>query len=134
MTERVEETRMDPGGLRQGKVRSQEVTTSTLDTPSTFRSISPEKSAQIFTQLGPFCMRHQSAGMPRAGKALSPRRGCKRHGTPTIAEPVPDHRFSATSTGSSIVLLDDALASIGWLQRVFSLECRASSVPVSLFV
>ena len=48
---------MDPGGLRQGKVRSQEVTTSTLDTPSTFRSISPEKSAQIFTQLAPFCMR-----------------------------------------------------------------------------
>ena len=47
---------MDPGGLRQGKVRSQEVTTSTLDTPSTSRSISPEKSAQIFTQLGRFCM------------------------------------------------------------------------------
>eukprot|EP01046_Picozoa_sp_COSAG06_P007709 COSAG06_NODE_381_length_16594_cov_7.199454_4_plen_86_part_00 len=48
---------MDPGGLRQGKVRSQEVTTSTLDTPSTFRSISPENSAQIFTHLGWFCMR-----------------------------------------------------------------------------
>ena len=47
---------MDPGGLRQGKVRSQEVTTSTLDTPSTFRSISPEKSAQIFTHLARFCM------------------------------------------------------------------------------
>ena len=47
---------MDPGGLRQGKVRSQEVTTSTLDTPSTFRSISPKNSAQIFTQLGWFCM------------------------------------------------------------------------------
>ena len=56
MTERVEETRMDPGGLKQGKVRSQEVTTSTLDTPSTFRSISPEKSAQIFTHIAPFCM------------------------------------------------------------------------------
>ena len=48
---------MGPGGLRQGKVRSQEVTTSTLDTPSTFRSISPEKSAQIFTHLGWFCVR-----------------------------------------------------------------------------
>ena len=48
---------MDPGGLRQGKVRSQEVTTSTLDTPSTFRSISPKNSAQIFTQLARFCMR-----------------------------------------------------------------------------
>ena len=48
----------------------------------------------------------------------------------TIAEPVPD---LAISTGSSIVLLDDALASPGWLQGVFSLECRASSVPVSLF-
>ena len=47
---------MDPGGLRQGKVRSQEVTTSTLDTPSTFRSISPKNSAQIFTQLVWFCM------------------------------------------------------------------------------
>ena len=47
---------MGPGGLRQGKVRSQEVTTSTLDTPSTSRSISPEKSAQIFTQLARFCM------------------------------------------------------------------------------
>ena len=56
MTQRVEETRMDPGGLRQGKVRSQEVTTSTLDTPSTSRSISPEKSAQIFTHLSRFCM------------------------------------------------------------------------------
>eukprot|EP01046_Picozoa_sp_COSAG06_P107542 COSAG06_NODE_53884_length_297_cov_1.181818_1_plen_54_part_01 len=42
-------------------------------------------------------------------------------------------RSRATSTGSSIVLPDDALASFGWLQRVFSLECRASSVPVSLF-
>jgi len=48
---------MGPGGLRQGKVRSQEVTTSTLDTPSTSRSISPEKSAQIFTHIGRFCMR-----------------------------------------------------------------------------
>ena len=48
---------MDPGGLRQGKVRSQEVTTSTLDTPSTSRSISPEKSAQIFTHIAWFCMR-----------------------------------------------------------------------------
>ena len=48
---------MGPGGLRQGKVRSQEVTTSTLDTPSTSRSISPEKSAQIFTHLARFCMR-----------------------------------------------------------------------------
>ncbi len=48
---------MDPRGLRQGKVRSQEVTTSTLDTPSTSRSISPEKSAQIFTHIAPFCMR-----------------------------------------------------------------------------
>ena len=48
---------MGPGGLRQGKVRSQEVTTSTLDTPSTFRSISPENSAQIFTHLARFCMR-----------------------------------------------------------------------------
>ena len=57
MTQRVEETRMGPGGLRQGKVRSQEVTTSTLDTPSTSRSISPEKSAQIFTHIGRFCMR-----------------------------------------------------------------------------
>ena len=47
---------MGPGGLRQGKVRSQEVTTSTLDTPSTSRSISPEKSAQIFTHLSRFCM------------------------------------------------------------------------------
>ena len=47
---------MRPGGLRQGKVRSQEVTTSILDTPSTFRSISPKNSAQIFTQLGWFCM------------------------------------------------------------------------------
>ena len=47
---------MGPGGLRQGKVRSQEVTTSTLDTPSTSRSISPEKSAQIFTHVAPFCM------------------------------------------------------------------------------
>eukprot|EP01046_Picozoa_sp_COSAG06_P022234 COSAG06_NODE_1712_length_8632_cov_71.258409_3_plen_175_part_00 len=43
-------------------------------------------------------------------------------------------RFSANSTGSSIVLLDDASASPGRLQRVFSIECRASSVPVSLFV
>ena len=47
---------MGPGGLRQGKVRSQEVTTSTLDTPSTSRSISPEKSAQIFTHVARFCM------------------------------------------------------------------------------
>ena len=47
---------MDPGGLRQGKVRSQEVTTSTLDTPSTSRPISPEKSAQIFTHVVRFCM------------------------------------------------------------------------------
>ena len=47
---------MGPGGLRQGKVRSQGVTTRILDTPSTFRSISPEKSAQIFTHIAPFCI------------------------------------------------------------------------------
>ena len=59
---------------------------------------------------------------------MSPRRGCKRHGTPTIAEPVPDHRFSATSTGSSIVLLDDALASMEG-----SRECFRLSVAPALF-
>ena len=50
----------------------------------------------------------------------------------TTAEPVPDpsSRSSATSTGSSIVLLGDALVSLGWLQRVFSLERRASSVSL----
>ena len=58
---------MGPGGLRQGKVRSQEVTTSTLDTPSTSRPISPEKSAQIFTQLAPFCMRAFDIQQPRCG-------------------------------------------------------------------
>ena len=52
----------------------------------------------------------------------------------TIVEPVLIDLDSATSTGSSIVQLDDASASSSRLQRVFSLECRASSVPVSLFV
>jgi hypothetical protein len=37
----------------------------------------------------------------------------------------------ATNTGLSIVLLDDAPVSLGWLRGVFSLECRAS--PCSSF-
>ena len=60
-------------------------------------------------------------------------RGRGRSTYTTIAEPV---LVQSTSTGSSIVLPDDALVSLGWPQRVFSLECRAScvsSVPVSLF-
>ena len=72
--------------------------------------------------------------MPRAEQALSPRRGYLRHGMLTIVEPLLIDLDSATSTGSSIVQLDDASASSSRLQRVFSLECRASSVPVSLFV